>query len=84
MLVFCALSEVTLKRRLSPADKATGADHEAFQVSPASATVCRFTIKSLFHIPYPNRQQLGPAAPREKRAFAVWREISKTGGAPCG
>jgi putative transposase len=67
-------------REFSPADKTTGADHEALQVSPAGAWFLSVhdQVANLFHIPYPESATAAARRASCERGFAVWREISKT------
>ena len=41
---------------------------------------CRFTdqVANLFHVPYPERATAEERRNTRDRAFAVWRDISKT------
>jgi putative transposase len=67
--------------KLSPADKATRTDHEAIQ---SARQAQRFLsvhdqVANLFHIPYPKSVPADFRRSSRERAFAAWREISKTG-----
>ena len=67
--------------KLSPADKATRTDHEAIQ---SARQAQRFLsvhdqVANLFHIPYPESAAADFRRASRERAFAAWREISKTG-----
>ena len=67
---------------LPPTDAATRADHEALQINQTGATVSVGSRSSRQPLPRPLSRNSATAdfrrASRE-RAFAAWREISKTG-----
>jgi putative transposase len=61
--------------------KATRTDHEAIQ---SARQAQRFLsvhdqVANLFHIPYPKSVPADFRRSSRERAFAAWREISKTG-----
>ena len=68
----------------SSADAATRADHEALQIRWTGATVSvgsRSSVESLPHFPIPKLVTADCRRASRQHAFAVWREISKTGAA---
>jgi putative transposase len=67
--------------KLSPADKATRTDHEAIQSAQQAQRFLSVhdQVASLFHIPYPKSVPADFRRSSRERAFAAWREISKTG-----